>query len=183
MPRAYQIDKQDGAYFLTCTVVEWVDLFTRDNYKMFIAESLNFCIHAKGLDVYSYVIMPNHLHMVASAKNDNLSSVIGDFKKFTSREMIKKISLPQESRRNWMLPVFKLAGESNPRNKFFQVWQQDNHAEEVYSPSFSKCKIDYIHNNPVKEGFVQRPEDFLYSSARDYAGMKSPVDVTVITLY
>jgi len=88
-----------------------------------------------------------------------------------------------------MLPIFKSAGEKNPRNTNYQVWQQNNHAEEVYSPKFTLSKIKYIHNakhpsdNPVEEGFVERPEDYLYSSAKDYAGMKSPVDVSLIELH
>ena len=183
MPSAYQIDKQDGAYFLTSTIVGWVDLFIRDSYKQLIAESLNYCVDNLKLQIYAYVIMPSHLHMIANAKNDDLSKVIGSFKKFTSRELMKKIVTSQESRRNWMLPIFKKAGEENPRNKNYQIWQQKNHAEEVYSPKFTLSKINYIHKNPVEEGFVERPEDYLYSSAKDYCGMKSPVKVSMIELH
>ena len=192
MSQAFKIDKQDGAYFLTYTTVGWVDLFIRDSYKQFITESLNFCIKERGLQIYSYVIMPSHLHMIASAKNNNLSTVIGSFKKYTSRELIKMIKTLPESRRECLpalrlqaglLPIFKTAGENNPRNKKFQIWQQNNHAEEVYSPKFTLCKIKYIHNNPVEEGIVSKPEDYLYSSAKDYAGMKSPVNVDMIELH
>ena len=100
--------------------------------------------------------------------------------------MIKDSS---DSRKEWLLPIFKEAGEKNPRNKNFQVWQQDNHPEEVYSPKFTLSKIKYILNaqhpadNPVDEGFVSRPEDYLYSSAKDYAGMKGPVKVSLIELH
>ena len=99
MPSAYKIDKQDGAYFLTSTTVGWVDLFIRDAYKQILAESLNFCIENLGLQIFSYVIMPSHLHMIANAKNDNLSKVIGSFKKFTSVELIKSIKSPKKSLR------------------------------------------------------------------------------------
>lgn len=179
----YKIDKQDGAYFMTFTTVSWVDLFIRDTYKQFIANSLNFCINEKGLEVYSYVIMPSHIHLIAGAKENNLSTVVGSFKKFTSRELIKMIGEKSESRREWLLPIFKEAGEKNPRNKIFQVWQQNNHPEEVYSPKFTLSKIKYIHDNPIEEGFVSRAEDYLYSSAKDYAGMKSPVNVSLIELH
>ena len=81
------------------------------------------------------------------------------------------------------MPIFKEAGKNNPRNKNFQIWQQDNHPEEVYSPKFTLSKIRYIHNNPVEEGFVWRPEDYYYSSAGDYAGGKSPVKVSLIELH
>lgn len=183
MPSAYKIDKQDGVYFLTSTIVGWVDLFIRDSYKQLIADSLNFCIEQRGLEVYSYVIMPSHLHMIASAKENNLSTVIGSFKKYTSLELIQRINSNPESRREWMLPIFKQAGEKNPRNKNYQIWQQNNHAEEVYSPKFTLSKIKYIHNNPVEEGFVARAEEYLYSSAKDYAGMKSPVNISMIELH
>lgn len=183
MPSAYQIDKQDSAYFLTCTVVEWVDLFIRDTHKLVIADNLNYCVENLGLEIFAYVIMPSHLHMIVSAKNDDLSKIIGGFKMFTSRQLIKMIQSNQESRRNWMLPIFKNAGQKNPRNKDYQLWQQNNHAEEVYSPKFTLSKINYIHNNPVEEGFVERPEDYLYSSARDYSGLKSPVKVSMIELH
>jgi len=183
MPHAYQIHKQDGAYFITCTTVGWVDLFIRDRYKQLIADSLNHCVEKLGLNIYCYVIMPSHLHLIVSAKNSDLSDVIGSFKKYTSRELIKLIKSPGESRREWLLPIFSSAGEKNPRNKIYQVWQQKNHAEEVYSPKFTLSKIKYIHNNPVEEGFVARPEEYLYSSARDYAGLSSPVKISLIELH
>ena len=88
-----------------------------------------------------------------------------------------------ESRREWLLPIFREAGKKNPRNKKFQIWQQDNHPEEVYSPKFTLSKIKYIHSNPIEEGFVSRPEDYLYSSANDYAGMRGPVKVSLIELH
>jgi len=179
----YKIDKQDGAYFMTFTTIAWVDLFIRDTYKQLLADSLNFCIDKRGLEIYSYVIMPSHMHLIASAQNNNLSTVVGSFKKFTSRELIKMINDKKESRREWLLPILREAGESNPRNKKFQVWQQNNHPEEVYSPRFTLSKIKYIHNNPVEEGFVARPEEYFYSSARDYAGMKGPVNVSLIELH
>lgn len=168
---------------MTFTTVGWVDLFIRDTYKQFLADCLNYFTQSRGFEIYSYVIMPSHLHLLAGVKNNNLSTVIGSFKKYTSRELIKMIQNPGESRREWLLPIFKKAGEKNPRNKNYQVWQQENHPEEVYSPKFTLSKIKYIHNNPVEEGFVSRPEDYLYSSAKDYAGMKGPVRVSLIELH
>ena len=179
----YKIDKQDGAYFMSFTTVGWVDLFIRDSYKQFISDSLNYCANEQGLEIYSYVIMPSHLHLIAGADKNNLSTVVGNFKKFTSRELVKMIRDTNESRKEWLLPIFKEAGENNRRNKNYQVWQQNNHPEEVYSPKFTLSKIKYIHNNPVEEGFVARLEDYFYSSAVDYAGGKGPVMVSLINLH
>ena len=101
-----------------------------------------------------------------------------DFKKFTSKQIIKAISEnKQESRREWMLEIFKRAGETNSRNSKYLpmaigIWRQDNHPKEVHSPSFAFQKLNYIHNNPVEAGVVDKPEDYLYSSARDYKQTK-----------
>ena len=168
---------------MTWTVVCWADLFVRENYKQLLAESLNFCTEKHGLRIYAYVIMPSHIHLIANAENNNLSKVIGHFKSHTSRELISMIKSPGESRREWLLPIFEKAGHSNSRNKNYQVWVQDNHAEEVYSPKFTLSKVNYIHNNPVEAGFVQYPHEYIYSSARDYAGYKSPVRVFPIELH
>jgi putative transposase len=183
MSSGYQIDKQDGTYFITSTVVEWVDLFIRDKYKQLIADSLNYCTKEFGLEIFSYVIMTSHLHMICRAREKNLSKLIGSFKKYTLSELIRAVKCSAESRREWMLKIFAAAGEANIRNSKYQIWQQNSHAEEVYSRKFTLSKIKYIHNNPVEEGIVVRPEDYLYSSAKDYAGMKSPVKVTLLELH
>lgn len=178
MPNAYQIDKQDGIYFMTSTLVGWVDLFIRERNKRILADSLNFCIKNKGLNVHAYVFMSSHIHMVASSRNNNLSQIMCDFKKFTSNQLIREMLSLKESRREWMVPIFRNAGELNSKNKLFQLWQNGNHAKETFTPEFTEQKIRYIHQNPVKEGIVVRAEDYLYSSARDYLGMKSPVNIS-----
>jgi len=181
MPRGYLIDNQESTYFLTSTIVEWVDLFIRDEYKRLIVDNLNYCIENKGLVVNAYVLMTNHIHLVASAKEGNLSKIIGEFKKYTSNQLIQRILSSQESRRNWMEPVFRNAGMRNPKNEIFQIWQNGNHAEEIFSQKFAMQKIKYIHQNPVKAGIVNRAEDYIYSSASDYLGLKSPVKIKLIS--
>jgi len=109
------------------------------------------------------------VHLAVSAKNNNLSNVLRDFKKFTSKQIIKAIQNNQyESRKDWMLTIFKNAGEANSRNSEFQFWRQDNQPMEIYSPKFVFQKLSYIHNNPVEAGLVEKPEHYLYSSAKDY---------------
>ena len=117
------------------------------------------------------------MHLIASAKNHNLSDVLRDFKKFTSKSLITAIGEnPQESRKGWMLEIFQSEGTKNSRNKKYQLWRQslsrtkcgNNHPEQLYSPSFVYQKINYIHNNPVEAGIVDHPWEYLYSSSRDY---------------
>jgi REP element-mobilizing transposase RayT len=183
MPYAYQIHKQDAVYFLTLTVVGWVDAFMRPEHKELLVNSLNYCVEHKGLEIFAYVIMSSHVHMIVRAKNENLSMVIRDFKKYTSRNIIKDIQNSGESRREWILEIFKSGGDKQKSKSKHQVWQYNNHAEEVYSPEFTLAKIKYIHQNPIEAGLVSRAEHYNYSSAIDYSGDVGPVIVSVINLH
>jgi len=167
----YKIRNKEGIHFITFAVVGWVDVFTRKEYREIIVESLKYCQQSKGLIVYSWCLMSNHIHLAVSAKDQNTSDILRDFKKFTSKQIIKAIKQhPKESRREWMLNIFEKAAEENSRNKLYQFWRQDNHPKELFSFGFIKQKLDYIHNNPVKAGIVDKAEDYIFSSARDYYG-------------
>lgn len=95
-------------HFITFAVVEWVDVFTRKQYRDIVLDSIRFCQAEKGLRLHSWCILSNHLHLIISAKENNLSDVLSDFKKFTSKELVKTIaSNKQESWREWILDIFK----------------------------------------------------------------------------
>jgi len=165
----YKIRNQREVHFITFAVMEWVDVFTRKDYRDILLDSIRYCQNEKGLLLHGWCIMSNHVHLAVSAKNNNLSNVLRDFKKFTSKQIIKAIQNNQyESRKDWMLTIFKNAGEANSRNSEFQFWRQDNQPMEIYSPKFVFQKLSYIHNNPVEAGLVEKPEHYLYSSAKDY---------------
>lgn len=171
----------ESPYFLTLTVVDWVDVFSRPKYKHIIVDSLNFCIENKGLIVYSWCLMTNHLHLIARAKEGNvLSDVIRDFKKFTSREIAAAIQTAEESRKNWMLNRFEFAGRYNRKIKDYKFWQDRNAPKEIITAGFLQQKLDYIHQNPVVAEIVQEPEAYLYSSARDYANIPGLVKVILV---
>lgn len=166
----YKIRDKEGIHFITFAVIGWVDIFTRKDYCTILIDSIRHCQKEKGLLLYAWCLMSNHIHMVVSAKNNDTSDILRDFKKFTSKRIFKAILEHRgESRKKWMLEIFRQAGEKNSRNTNFQFWQQDNHPIQLVTPSFSRQKIDYIHNNPVKAGIVDKAEDYRYSSARDYA--------------
>ena len=165
----YKIINNKEIHFITFAVVEWVDVFTRKQYRDIVLDSLGYCQKEKGLVIYSWCIMSNHVHLLVKARDENLSDVLRDFKKFTSKQIIQAIKENEkESRRDWMLKIFKEQGTINSRNKEYQFWRQDNQPKECYSPSFSVQKMDYIHQNPVGAGLVEKAEDYLYSSARNY---------------
>lgn len=151
MPR-YRILDQKGLNYLTCTIVGWVDIFTRATYRDIIIESLSYCQKAKGLRIFAYVLMSNHLHMIVKADGtQQLSAILRDFKKFTSRQILEAIEKGNESRKDWLLHVFSYYAKFNTNNRYYQMWIQDNHPIELVSPKVIWQKVEYIHNNPVRK--------------------------------
>ncbi len=175
----YKIRDQQAIHYITFAVVEWVDVFTMQAYKDIVLESLRYCQQEKGLVIYSWVIMSNHIHFIVSAKEGfELSSILRDFKKHTSVKIIQAIERNEtESRREWMLSIFKQAGKHNSRNTSYQFWRQDNQPKELNGNEMIDQKLDYIHNNPVEKGIVENAENYLYSSAKDYAGGKGLLEI------
>jgi REP element-mobilizing transposase RayT len=182
MSTGYQVYDQAGCYFLTFQVTQWADVFSRKIYRDIIIESLKYCIENKGLRLHAYVIMTNHLHLIASSRQNNLSAIIRDFKRHTSKEIIAAVIREPESRREWLLKIFKESAGQHARNEVFQLWTHENHAIELYSAKFIKQKIDYIHENPVRAGIVEKEEDYTYSSAKEYfTGTKGLVSIDLLT--
>jgi len=147
-----------------------------------LLDSLRYCQKEKGLIIFAWCIMSNHIHLIiASDGHNKLSGIIRDFKKFTASQIIKAIQLERgESRRSWMLRIFEQAGKQNSNNVNYQFWRQDNHPIELQSNRFMDQKLDYLHLNPVQAGTVEMPEDYIYSSAKDYAGKKGLLDIEFI---
>lgn len=177
MKEGYIIRDQEKPHFITCTIVDWIDVFTRKNYRDVIIECLKFCIANKGMIVYGYVIMSNHIHLIVQSKDGKLSELVRDFKKFTAREVLNLLKNEPESRREWILERFAKATETHNRNKYFQVWQYGNHAEEVFTLKFMWEKLNYIHLNPVRAGIVERASHYIYSSASNYTAGKGLIEI------
>ena len=184
MSTTYKATMPDVGYFITITTVGWIDIFTRVRQKYVIIDSLKYCQREKGLEIYAYCIMPSHIHMVCKAKEGKmLSDIIRDFKKFTSKRIIKTILEYPESRREWMLVYFKKACEHLKRKQQYKVWKDGYHAEIIRSNWFLKQKVNYIHNNPVVDKIVRYTEDYVFSSARNYADLDSELEVVVLNLF
>lgn len=181
MSEKYKFNNPDGIYFETSTITGWVDLFTRFDYCQIILDSLKYCQENKGLVIHAWCIMPSHLHMIISRNGDPLlSEIIRDFKRFTSVEIIKTIKNINESRKNWMLELFSVAADKINRVEKYKVWQDGNHPVELDSNVILDQRLDYIHENPVKAGFVWLAEQYVYSSAIDYADGKGLLDIDLI---
>jgi len=176
--------EQHGCCYLTLNVVDWIEIFIRPVYKQVIVESINYFIEKKGLTVYAWCLMTNHLHLMAQANQGfGLSSLVNDLKKFTSRLILEDIDVEPDSRREWMLEKFQNASESMRMLEKFQVWQTCINPIyiDLNNSGSVKSQLDYIHCNPVRDRIVMLPEDYLYSSASDYAGIKGLVNVELIT--
>ncbi len=169
---AYKIGDQNGVYFLTATVVQWVDVFTRAIYSDIIVDSIRFCQKEKGLVVYGWVIMSNHLHMICACKEGfELSNTLRDFKKHTSKTIVNTIeNNKSESRKSWLLWLLK-------QQDGIQFWQEGNQPEEIFTEKFFMQKLNYIHQNPVRAGIVDLEEAYIYSSARDYHGIRGLIEL------
>ena len=151
----YFITDQNAPYFLTFTIEDWIDVFTRKEHKVIIADSLNYCIENKGLEVFAWCLMPNHLHLVARAKESyRISDIIRDFKKFTAKAILKMIEKEPESRKEWMLYRFRYAGKFDNRIKKYKFWQESNHAILLDQTSLIEQRINYTHENPVRAMIV-----------------------------
>lgn len=180
MPTGYQIENQNGLYFLTLQVVDWVDVFTRKNYRDILISSLEYCIRHKGLSLRAYVVMSNHVHMIVNTLTGNLSDILRDMKRFTATSILKEIEQGTESRKDWMLKRFEFAANRHKRNSQYQFWTHENHAVELVSNKFIRQKCAYIHDNPIRAGWVANPSDWLYSSAANYEGLPGLIEVELL---
>ena len=163
---AYQIKDQEAAHYVTFTVHQWVDVFTRPFYKDILLSSIKHCQDKKGLEVFAWVLMTNHMHMIVRSSTGKLSDTVRDFKKFTSTKLVEAIEgNTKESRRSWLLWLFK-------KNGAITFWEEGFHPEEVYTKEFFDVKANYIHLNPVRAGIVEKEEEYLYSSCGDIYGVR-----------
>jgi putative transposase len=143
----------EGIYYLTFTVRNWHYIFDRHNRFQILADSLSYCQSHKALKVYAYVFMINHMHLIASAPD--MSGFVRDFKKFTSREMRENIMATEP-------PVLKYFEDRKGGHEF---WSATNMPKMIETEAFLIQKMQYVHNNPVRRQYVQRPEDWVWSSA------------------
>lgn len=164
MPSAYKVTEASNTYFITTSTQQWIPILFNDTIFQIITDSLKYCQAKKGLKIHGYVIMPNHFHAIIShAEPDQISGVIRDFKRHTSTEIKNYLSNLGEFSQLFWIRIFhnKEAGHN-------RLWQRGYHPIAITSPRFFEQKLNYIHFNPVKKGFVEQPEYWKYSSARNY---------------
>jgi len=134
------------------------------------------------MEIFAWCIMTNHVHLIfRSIQGLKPELLLGDFKRFTSKAIVAAIEdNASESRKAWLLEQFKGAAAKTSNVSKYQFWRHDNKPIELWSNKVIDEKINYIHNNPVEEGLVFHPEDYVYSSARDYSGEMGVLDGVVV---
>ncbi len=171
----YRIWEQDQAHFLTCTVVAWLPIFTRPQTTDIVLESLRYLQQHRGLALYGYVVLENHLHLIASSRD--LPHDIKDFKSFTARRIVDLLECRGARRLLEQLEWYKARYKLESR---YQLWQEGYHPQQIQSEDMMLQKLEYIHNNPVARGYVDEPTHWRCSSARNYAGLPGLIDVVTL---
>lgn len=174
----YTIEDQHAVYFLTFTVTDWVDVYTRPVYNNIIPEALTYCRTNKGLKLYAWCLMTNHLHLVCQTESTfRMTDFIRDFKQFTAKKTLAAIQEIRESRRDWMLYRFEYAGKYDNRITKYRFWQDTNHPVLLDNNFLIDQRIAYTHQNPVRRMIVEKEEDYLFSSARNYASLNALIEI------
>jgi REP element-mobilizing transposase RayT len=168
----YQIRHEQGPHFLTCTVLNWMPLFTRPKTVNIIIDALNYRQEQLDWKIYGYVILENHLHMIVQA--ENLAIELPKFKSFTARKLIDYL---KECRAERLLNQLAFFRKNHKWDRDYQCWEEGSHPQLIENEQALKQKLEYIHQNPVKRGYVDDPMHWRYSSARDYAGLAGLVPV------
>jgi len=158
-------------HFMTCTVLHWIPVFTRPETVEILLDSLRYLMK-DGLKLYAYIILENHLHLIA--QSGQLDRDMARFKSYTARELIRFL---KENKVKTILDQLAFYKKAHKRDRAYQFWQEGFHPEWIQNESIMRQKIEYIHQNPVKRGYVDKPEHWRYSSARDYLGMEGLLEV------
>lgn len=168
----YSFADPDRPHFLTCTVVDWLPVFTRPEAVEIVLEAWRFRQERDALKIHGYVVLENHLHAVARC--DRLPEVWASFKRHTAQRLVELLEARGEQH---VLSRLRLPAKAQRPDRTHQFWQEGSHPQAIMGDEMMRQKIEYIHNNPVRRGYVDFPEDWRWSSARNYAGREGVVEV------
>ncbi|MBC8204647.1 MAG: transposase [FCB group bacterium] len=167
----YHFAAADLPHFMTCTVLHWIPVFTRQETVNIVLDSLSH-LSQEGVKLYAYIILENHIHLIA--QSGDLSQDIARFKSYTAKFVIQWLA---ENNVKIILDQMAFYKKAHKGDRIYQFWQEGVHPEWIQTEQMMRQKIEYINNNPVERGYVDRPEHWRYSSARNYLGMEGLLDV------
>ncbi len=168
----YRIFNDRYPHFMTDTVVAWLPIFTRPNLAQIIFESWQFLQRVRGILIFGYVIMEHHLHWIASG--DDLADQVKRFKSYTARRIIDELEHSGYGTLLQELQYFKLRHKIDQK---YQLWQEGSHPKQIENDEMMLQKLEYMHNNPMRRGYVDDPLHWRYSSARNYAGLPGMIEI------
>jgi len=168
----YKIYEPTHPHFITCTILNWIPLFTRKESVEILLESFKYLQTTDNLKLYSYVILENHIHIVA--QSDDIAQSMAKFKRHTARQLIL---LLQRENVKTILEQLAFYKKSHKSDRVYQVWQEGLQPKLIQSDAIMISKINYIHQNPVKRGYIDEASHWRYSSARDYEGIAGLLDI------
>jgi REP element-mobilizing transposase RayT len=171
----YTVREQLLPHFMTCTIVNWLPVFSDAGNTRIVLDSLHWLCEQGRIRLYGYVVMENHLHCIASSECD-LAKQVATFKSFTARTIIDRLRERGAESQLHHLAFHKC---SHKHDRDFQLWQEGSHPQAVQGEDMMRQKLEYIHHNPVRRGYVDVPEHWRYSSARNYAGLVGLLPVEV----
>lgn len=167
----YRFYQPDQPHFVTLTVLHWIPVFTRQETVNILLESLEY-LSKQRLRIYAFVVLENHLHLIA--QSSHLDRDIARFKSYSARRIIDYL---QARNVKTILDQLMFYKKAHKRDREIQLWQEGVHPELVQGPDMMRQKIEYIHQNPVKRGYVDEAVHWRYSSARNYEGKKGLLEV------
>ena len=168
----YKIYEPTHPHFLTCTILHWLPIFTNKDSVQIIIDSLKYLQKQDNMKIYAYVILENHLHLIASS--NDIGKTMQKFKSYTACELLK---LLKEKNVKTLLEQFAFYKKAHKKHTEYQIWEEGFHPKLIQSEKMMIEKINYIHQNPIKRGYVDRAEHWRYSSARDYNGIDGLLDI------
>jgi len=168
----YKITDPQATHFITLTVLHWIPVFTRPATVEILLNAVRHLI-SKGLKVYSYVILENHCHFIV--QSPALDQDIARLKSYTAKQLIHWLA---ENKIRQVLDQLAFYKKAHKNDCAYQFWQEGVHPEFIQNDAMMRQKIEYIHHNPVKRGYVDEAEHWRYSSARDYAGKSGLLEVS-----
>jgi len=168
----YRIFDDSYPYFLTSTCVAWLPIFSRPEFVEVLFNSWRFLQQERQIDILAYVVMENHVHWIATGPE--LSNRVGNFKSYTARNIIDEMKQRNYETLRQEIAFYRAR---HKRDQEFQLWQEGSDPKRIASEEVLMQKIEYIHNNPLRRGYVDDPIAWRYSSARIYAGQPGLLDV------
>lgn len=169
----YKIYETEYPYLISSSIVYGLPIFGLSAISEIILDSFQFLQDERDTQIYAYVIMENHIHFIA--QSDLLAEKVSAFKSHTARKSID--CLRRNGNRNWLRRLAEQKTDYK-EDRPYQFWQEGYHPKQINGDDMMIQKIEYIHHNPVKRGYVRNPEDWRYSSANNYCGKRGLISIT-----